>query len=138
MRPTLSLIRREFTAYFLSPIAYVVLTVFLLVTGFLYCQTVEFVTERGRRGVAYRMGVVPMPLGFVGRGFLIAVVGAAIAAVSGYLHCKYDTQHIVTLSSGIDPWPVLTSYIGVVTAGVMFLSLGLFVSSLVRGQMIAA
>ena len=25
MRPTLSLIRREFTAYFLSPIAYVVL-----------------------------------------------------------------------------------------------------------------
>jgi hypothetical protein len=30
MRSTLSLIRREFTAYFLSPIAYVVLTVFLL------------------------------------------------------------------------------------------------------------
>ena len=41
MRPTLSLIRREFTAYFLSPIAYVVLTVFLLGTGFLYWQTVR-------------------------------------------------------------------------------------------------
>ena len=246
MRPTLSLIRREFTAYFLSPIAYVVLTVFLLGTGFLYWQTVELLTERGPRGVEYPMGVllgdgseginfpvfwlvflfIPplltmrlfaeeratgtmemlmtspvkdwqivfakfvacfgfyllmwlptvlylptlmdlkatwdfsawkpfsyvlvaglatvvlgillMPFGFVGRGFLIAVVGAVIAAVGGYLHCTQDSQHIVTLSAAIDPWPVLTSYIGVVTAGVMFLSLGLFVSSLVRGQMIAA
>jgi len=246
MRPTLSLIRREFTAYFLSPIAYVVLTVFLLGTGFLYWQTVELLTERGPRGVEYPMGVIlgdgseginfpvfwlvflfvpplltmrlfaeeratgtmemlmtspvkdwqivfakfvacfafyllmwlptvlylpilmdlkatwdftawtpfayvlaaglagmvlgvlMMPFGFVGRGFLIALVGTAIAAVGGYLHCKQDTQHIVTLSAGIDPWPVLTSYIGVVAAGVMFLSLGLFVSSLVKGQMIAA
>ena len=33
MRPLLSLIRREFAAYFLSPIAYVTLAVFLLVTA---------------------------------------------------------------------------------------------------------
>ena len=33
---------------------------------------------------------------------------------------------------------MLTSYIGVVAAGMMFLALGLFVSSLVKGQMIAA
>jgi gliding motility-associated transport system permease protein len=84
------------------------------------------------------IGGVLMPFGYVGRGFLIALAGAAIAAVGGYLHCRYDSQHIVTLSAGIDPWPVLTSYIGVVAAGVMFLGLGLFVSSLVRGQMIAA
>ena len=31
-----SLVRREFTAYFVSPIAYVVLVVFLLVTGHLF------------------------------------------------------------------------------------------------------
>src|SRR3954454_14351314 len=58
MRSTLSLIRREFTAYFLSPIAYVVLTVFLLGTGFLYFQTFEGLTERGPRGVAYPMSVI--------------------------------------------------------------------------------
>jgi ABC-2 type transport system permease protein len=246
MRPTLSLIRREFTAYFLSPIAYVVLTVFLLGTGVLYWQAVELLTERGPRGVEYPMsvilgdggekinfpvfwlvflfvpplltmrlfaeeratgtmemlmtspvkdwqivfakfvacfafyllmwlptilylpilmdlkatfdltawtpfayvlvgglavavlGVLMMPFGWVGRGFLIALVGAAIAAVGAYLHCAKDSQHVVTLSAGIDPWPVLTSYIGVIAAGVMFLGLGLFVSSLVRGQMIAA
>src|SRR6476660_4085417 len=58
MRPTLSLIRREFTAYFLSPIAYVVLTVFLLGTGVLYWQGVELLTERGPRGVEYPMSVI--------------------------------------------------------------------------------
>src|SRR5215218_5734042 len=58
MRSTLSLIRREFTAYFLSPIAYVVLTVFLLGTGFLYFQTYEGLTTRGPRGVEYPMGVL--------------------------------------------------------------------------------
>ena len=47
MRSTLSLIRREFTAYFLSPIAYVVLTVFLLGTGFLYWQTYNGLTDVG-------------------------------------------------------------------------------------------
>jgi len=246
MRSTLSLIRREFTAYFLSPIAYVVLTVFLLGTGFLYFQTYENLTTRGPRGVEYPMsvilgdgseginfpvfwlvflfipplltmrlfaeergtgtmealmtapikdwqivfskfvacfafyllmwiptviylptlmdlsakwdftawtpyayiaaggvaltalGLLAMPFGWVGRGFLIALVGGAIAAAGGYLHCTKDTNHVLTLTAGIDPWPVLTSYIGVVAAGVMFLALGLFVSSLVKGQMIAA
>src|SRR6476661_7487616 len=58
MRPTLSLIRREFTAYFLSPIAYVVLTVFLIGTGVLYWQTVESLTDVGPRGVEYPMGAI--------------------------------------------------------------------------------
>jgi ABC-2 type transport system permease protein len=55
MRPTLSLIRREFTAYFLSPIAYVVLAVFLLVTGHLFYLTLNLLTESGPRGVEFPM-----------------------------------------------------------------------------------
>jgi ABC-type transport system involved in multi-copper enzyme maturation permease subunit len=246
MRPTLSLIRREFTAYFLSPIAYVVLTVFLIGTGILYWQTFEGLTDRGPHGVEYPMGaivgngseglpfpifwlvflfvpplltmrlfaeerasgtmetlmtapvkdwqivfakfvgcfafyllmwlptllylpalmdlkatwdlgawtpfsaifaggialgvlgVLAMPAGFVGRGFLVLLLGAVVATVGGYLHYTQDQHHLVSLTAGIDPWPVLTTYIGVVAAGVMFLALGLFVSSLVKGQMIAA
>jgi hypothetical protein len=38
----------------------------------------------------------------------------------------------------IDWMPVLSSYLGVALAGAMFLALGLFVSSLVRNQMVAA
>jgi ABC-2 type transport system permease protein len=245
-RSTLSLVRREFTAYFMSPIAYVVLTVFLLGTGFLYLETFKSLTDQGPRGVEYPMsailgegseglnfpvfwlvflfvpplltmrlfaeeratgtmetlmtapitdsqivlakflgcfafyllmwlptlvylpilmdlsptwnlgawtaysaafaaglgivliGALLMPAGFVGRGFLIAVAGALVAAIGGYLHYTKDAVHLVSLTAGIDPWPVLTTYIGVIAAGVMFLALGLFVSSLVKGQMIAA
>ena len=43
-----------------------------------------------------------------------------------------------TRTAGIDPWPVVTSYLGVVLAGAMFLAIGLFVSSLVRSQLVAA
>src|SRR5438477_8854399 len=55
MRPTLSLIRREISAYFYSPIAYVVLAVFLAVTGYLFYLTLGQLTETGPRGVSYPM-----------------------------------------------------------------------------------
>src|SRR5262249_34071355 len=58
MRPTLSLIRREFSAYFFSPIAYVVLAVFLAITGHLFYLTLEQLTETGPRGVAYPMEIM--------------------------------------------------------------------------------
>ena len=38
----------------------------------------------------------------------------------------------------IDPTPVLTSYVGFFGAGAMFLAIGLFVSSLVKSQLVAA
>ena len=53
MRPLLSLIRREFAAYFLSPVAYVTMGVFLLVTGYLFTLTMIGLTETGSRGIEY-------------------------------------------------------------------------------------
>src|SRR5207245_5322725 len=47
--------RREFAAYFMSPIAYAVLTVFLGVTGFRFYLTVNRLTTTGPRGVEYPM-----------------------------------------------------------------------------------
>ncbi len=41
-------------------------------------------------------------------------------------------EQIVKLTAGIDPNPVFTSYLGILLAGAMFLSLGLLVSSWVR------
>jgi ABC-type transport system involved in multi-copper enzyme maturation permease subunit len=46
-----SLFRRELSAYFLSPIAYVVLVVFLAVMGFLFYETLEQLTASGPKGV---------------------------------------------------------------------------------------
>ncbi len=55
MRATASLIRREFSAYFLSPIAYVVLAVFLAVTGHLFYLTLSQLTATGPKGVEFPM-----------------------------------------------------------------------------------
>lgn len=50
-----SLVRREFGAYFLSPIAYVVLVVFLAVTGYLFYLTLNLLTTTGPRGTEWPM-----------------------------------------------------------------------------------
>src|SRR5438445_12292255 len=50
-----SLLRREFNAYFLSPIAYVVLAVFLAVTGHLFYLTLEQLTATGPDGTEFLM-----------------------------------------------------------------------------------
>ena len=55
MRATLSLIRREFSAYFLSPTAYVVLAIFLAVTGHLFYLTMAQLTAAGPKGVEFPM-----------------------------------------------------------------------------------
>src|SRR5215831_20951071 len=50
-----SLFRRELSAYFVSPVAYVVLVVFLIMTGILFYQTLDLLTARGARGVEFPM-----------------------------------------------------------------------------------
>lgn len=177
MRPLLALIRREFSAYFLSPVAYVTLAVFLLVTGHLFFLTMSALTESGPRGVEYPMQgllgdekfwlvflfippLLTMRLLAEERGtgtletLLTApirdwqvVAGKYVGAVLFYLVLWLPTLLYVpvlvnldwqTGKAGIDPFPVLTSYVGVVLAGAMFLAVGLLVSSLVKSQLVAA
>lgn len=177
MRPTLSLIRREFSAYFYSPIAYVVLAVFLAVTGVLFYFTLEALTETGPRGVYYPMKIMVDNVAFwlvflfipplltmrlfaeersTGTLEMLLtapvrdwqVVFAKYAACFAfytfmwlptllYLPVLTDWQW-ETLTCNIDPNPVWTTYLGLALAGAMFLSIGLFISSLVNSQMIAA
>lgn len=53
MRPMYTLMRREFAAYFLSPIAYVVLVLFLAGTGALFIVTFGALTQEGPTGVEW-------------------------------------------------------------------------------------
>jgi ABC-2 type transport system permease protein len=238
-----SLLRRELSAYFLSPIAYVVLVLFLVVTGYLFVLTLEQLTAVGPKGVEYPMqfllgddrfwlvflfipplltmrlfaeerstGTLEMlmtapvrdwqvvlakylacfafyvllwlptlvylpvlldlhvvawqpvwtpysitllaglaalvlaffllllPFGTGGRVFalLLLLAGLVATGVGGWGHQYRDSEHLVTVTAGIDPWPVLSSYLGLALAGAMFLALGMLVSSLVRSQMVAA
>ena len=177
MRPTLSLIRREFSAYVYSPIAYVVLAVFLAVTGYLFYLTLDQLTETGPRGIAYPMEImvgnvafwlvylfIPplLPLRLFAEerssGTLEMLLTAPVrdwqVVFAKYIACFgfYVMMWLPTLlylpvltdwqwwtrQCGIDPWPIVSTYLGLALAGAMFLAIGLLVSSLVNSQMIAA
>lgn len=177
MRPTLSLIRREFSAYFHSPIAYVVLAVFLAVTGHLFYLSLELLTAQGPKGISYPMELivnnVPFWLVFAAIAPLLTmrlfaeeqssgtlemlltapvrdwqvVLAKYVACYTFYILMWLPTLLYLPILTGwewwtpycdIDPWPLVTTYLGLALAGAMFLSLGLFISSLVKSQMIAA
>ncbi len=177
MRPLFALIKREFTAYFLSPVAYVTLAVFLLVTGHLFYLVLTGLTRPGSSGIEYPMqallGDEKFWLVFLfipplltmrllaeerGTGTLESllttpirdwqvVAGKFIGAYLFYIVLWLPTLlylpiltdfHWQSGTCGIDPRPVLTSYLGVLLAGGMFLGIGLFVSSLVKSQLVAA
>jgi ABC-2 type transport system permease protein len=177
MRATLSLIRREFGAYFLSPIAYVVLAVFLAVTGHLFYLSLMLLTARGPKGLAYPMqlmvGDVSFWLVFLfipplltmrlfaeerGSGTLEMLLTAPLRdwqiVLSKFVACYafYVLMWLPTLlylpvlldldwhtgQTGLDPYAVLATYLGLALAGAMFLALGMFISSLVKSQMVAA
>jgi ABC-type transport system involved in multi-copper enzyme maturation permease subunit len=250
MRPTLSLIRREFSAYFYSPIAYVVLAVFLFVTGHLFYLSLDLLTAGGPKGISYPMELfvngVPFWLVFVtiaplltmrlfaeerstgtlemlltapvrdwqvvaakfvacyafyvlmwlptllylpiltgwswkyadssfadtdaasgyiaiGAFLALAVVACVAGGISNIVQRRLYPAGVLlslavifaivaalvfipiwiggkwwTVSCNVDPWPVVTTYIGLALAGAMFLAIGLFISSLVKSQMVAA
>jgi ABC-2 type transport system permease protein len=241
MRSTLSLIRREFTAYFWSPVAYVVLGVFLAGIGVIFgFILLPKLTARGPVGTEFPMQdllgnvgfwlvfwVIPplltmrlfaeerstgtlemlmtaplrdgqvvlskflacylfyvllwlptllylpvllnlhdpqyhrvmtpwsvtllIGLGLLLLGLLLAIVRlgitafalvviGTIAALAGaWGHYVADpAPHVFEVTPGIDPMPIVTSYLGLALAGAMFLALGLWVSSLVRNQLVAA
>jgi ABC-2 type transport system permease protein len=175
MLATLSLVRREFGAYFLSPIAYVVLAVFLAVTGHLFYLTLMQLTAAGPKGVEFPMQLMlgdekfwlvylfippllTMRLFAEERstGTLEVLMTAPLTdwqvVLSKYFACFafYIVLWLPTLAylpvilsaqtpeGRVDPMPVISSYLGLVLAGSMFLALGLFISSLVRSQLVAA
>jgi len=177
MQALLTLIKREFTAYFLSPIAYVAMGGLLLVTGQLFDATMGSLTEGGPQGVEYPMqamlgdarfwfiylllmplltmrllaeeratGTLEMLLTAPIRDWQV-VAGKYIGALLFYAVLGLPTLAYVpvlvdldwaTLHPRIDPTPVVTSYVGLLAAGAMFLAIGLFVSSLVKSQIVAA
>jgi ABC-2 type transport system permease protein len=188
MQATLSLIRRELAAYFISPIAYAVLAVFLTVTGLLFAYTLSQLAAQGPRGVEYPMQAmlglsdlqtIPGFLSFLAFWLVFLLIPALLTMrlLAGersagtlemlltsplrdwqivlakfvacyaffvilwlptlvYLPALLDLDW-TTFQIGVDPWPFVTAYLGLALAGAMFVSLGLFVSSLVADQLLA-
>lgn len=81
-----------------------------------------------------------LPFGTAGRivALVLLVAGMICTGAGAWGHWTYDSEHIVEIQAGIDPMPVLSTYLGLALAGAMFLALGILISSLVRNQIVAA
>src|SRR5262249_13562418 len=168
MRATLSLVRRELGAYFISPIAYVVLATFLATTGYLFYLSLGQLTARGPKGISYPLQLLVSDVAFWlvylvipplltmrlfaeerATGTLEMLLPAPLRdwqiVLSKYAACSlfYVLMWLPTLLylpvllnwhwrewPELDPWPVVSTYLGLALAGAMFLALGLLVSSL--------
>jgi ABC-2 type transport system permease protein len=158
MRQATIICRKEFKSYFVSPIAYIVISIFLLVTGwfffsvfFLYDQaslrnffqllpiifsfvvpaiTMRLFSEELNVGSYEILLTLPVT-------FWDVVLGKFLAGV-GFLVCMLipTISYPITVSflGQLDWGPVLGGYMGAILLGGAFTAIGLFASSLTRNQ----
>ena len=161
MRQVAHIFRKEFSAYFVSPIAYIVISIFLLVTGwfffstfFLFNQanlrtfytllpvvfafvipaiTMRLISEELNVGSDEILLTMPVTYGDVILGKFLASVALIIAMLIPTLAYPLTVSFMGQLDWG----PVVGGYIGAVFLGAAFSAVGLFASALTRNQIIA-
>ena len=152
---------KEFKDYFISPIAYIVIALFLIVTGWFFFSTffiygradlrdffnllpmtfsffIPAITMRlfaEEKNVGSYETLLTMPVSFthiaIGK-FLAATLFAAAMLLPTLSYPLF----IATLGE-LDPGPVIGGYIGAVLLAGAYCSMGIFASSLTRNQIIA-
>ncbi|HUW55421.1 MAG TPA: ABC transporter permease subunit [Planctomycetota bacterium] len=155
------IIRREVGSLFLSPIAWVVMSAFLVAFGAIFSVSL------GYASMAPTFSILPLIMAFVipmltmrqiaeerrsGTIELLTtapvtdmelVVGKFLGALIFFTFILVPTGIYVWIlfhfsSVGPDTWMLSAGYLGVLLMGVFMLSFGLFVSSLTREQIVAA
>jgi len=161
MRQIKRIFIKEFTSYFLSPIAYIVISIFLLVTGWFFFTTFFLYNQANLRNF---FALLPLVFSFVipaitmrlfseeiSTGsyevlltmpvtFLDAVLGKFLAGVAFVAAALIPTlAYPITVSflGRLDWGPVVGGYIGAILLGGAFSAIGLFASSLTRNQITA-
>lgn len=161
MRQVAHIFRKEFSAYFISPIAYIVISIFLFVTGwfffstfFLFNQanlrtfytllpvvfafvipaiTMRLISEELNVGSDEILLTLPVTYGDVILGKFFASVALIIAMLIPTLAYPLTVSFMGQLDWG----PVVGGYLGAVFLGAAFSGVGLFASALTRNQIIA-
>jgi len=161
MANIINIFKKEFKSYFISPIAYIVISIFLILTGwfffstfFLYAQaqmrdffsllpvifsfiipavTMRLFSEEFNTG-SYEM-ILTMPVS--SQDIIIGKFLAAVAFTTVMLVPTISYAVFVSFMGDLDPGPVIGGYFGAVLLGTAFSAIGLFASSLTRNQIIA-
>lgn len=161
MYRALQIMNKELRAYFLSPIAYIVISVFLLVTGwfffstfFIYEQanmrnffnllplvfsfiipavTMRLLSEELNVGSYETLLTLPVTLRTVIMGkFLSGLVFVAALLLPTLAYPLF-----ISFLGDLDWGPVLGGYLGALLLGAGFTAIGVFASALTRNQIIA-
>ena len=161
MENTAYIFRKEFKGYFVSPIAYIVITIFLVLSGwfffstfFLYSQaelrnfftllpvifsfiipaiTMRLFSEELNTG-SYEL-LLTMPV--TSLDIILGKFLAAIAFVGLMLLPTISYGVMISFIGELDWGPVIGGYVGAILLGGAFSSVGIFASSLTRNQIIA-
>lgn len=163
LQNVLTIFRRELRAYFNSPVAYVVIVVFLAITGWFFTSTLflnnvasmymvfesfiirvllivfapavtmRLLAEERKSGTFELLATKPVRDIDIVLGKFLAAWALLGAALLPTL------LYLVTLMmlGSIDLGPVLTGYIGLLLVGGVYLAIGLLASSLTENQIVA-
>jgi ABC-2 type transport system permease protein len=153
--------KREFRVYFISPIAYIVIAIFLVLTGWFFFSTFFLYNQAELRGFftllpiifafivpavtmrlfseEYNVGsyeiLVTLPVTF--RDIIAGKFLAAVAFLAIMLVPTLSYAVSVAFIGDLDWGPVVGGYIGALLLGASFSAIGLFASSLTKNQIIA-
>jgi ABC-2 type transport system permease protein len=154
--------RRELSSYFYSPIAYVAMFLFLVVAGYAFRQDFLPGQPAGMRSIFEQMvwlfvAVLPvLCMGLLAQEWATgtietmmtapveeheAVVGKFLGSFLFFLILLAPTLvYLVMLMifGRPDYGPIFSGYLGLVLVGALFISIGLFCSSLTKSQVVAA
>ena len=152
---------KELKDFFISPIAYIVISVFLLVTGWLFFSTFFVYNQADLRNF---FNLLPMTFAFVVpaitmrlfseeintgsyetlltlpvtfRQIIMGKFFAGVVFVSAILLPTLSYPIWIALMGELDWGPVIGGYAGAIMLGAAFTAIGLFSSALTRNQIIA-
>jgi ABC-2 type transport system permease protein len=152
---------KEFRTYFVSPIAYIVMSIFLLITGWFFFSTFFLYNQASLRNF---FGLLPIVFAFIVPAitmrlfseeinigsyeilmtlpvtFIEVIAGkflAATAFVAAILVPTFSYPICISFMGKLDFGPVIGGYLGAILLGGLFSAVGLFASALTRNQIIA-
>jgi gliding motility-associated transport system permease protein len=162
VRNTWAVATRELRSYFLSPLAYVVIALFLVLAGYLFALILANGREASLRGLVSNVSVLYLFIVPAVSMRLLAeeqrtgtielmltnpvqeweiVVGKFLASVMLILVMLALTllyPAFLFVFGNPDKGPIITGYVGIVLQAAAFLAVGLWASSLTQNQIVAA
>jgi ABC-2 type transport system permease protein len=164
MSTALAVARREMRAYFNSPVAYIVLGVFLLLAGYFFFNafflmgtasmrgffglapvllvvfgpalTMRLFAEERKSGTLELLLTMPVRDGEVVAGKFLAALGILSVGILCTLPYAFSVASLVAEGASFDWGPVIGGYLGLFLMASSFLAMGLWASALSKNQIV--